>query len=399
MRNDLAHLETPGMQRLLVVHLTYSLDVGGLETLLVDCINRMPPERYRHAVVCLTRYTDFAKRITQPGVELYALGKPPGLGLCTHLAFWKLMRRLRPAILHTYNLSALEYNFSGALAGVPVRIHAEHGRDASDPHGLNPKHNFLRRCLAPFVDCFIPVSEDLHRWLGETVRVPAAKTLLIKNGVDTERFAAAASLATTPASPWGQGDIVIGTVARIQDVKNHRGLVAAFSRLRELVPEQRERLRLSIVGDGPLMGEVRAQVSALGLQDVTWLPGSRADVAALLHGFSLFTLPSLAEGTPVSMLEAMACGLPVVASNVGGIPEVVSDGVEGTLVPPQDVEALAQALAAYARNPAMRTQRGEAARARVEAAFSMRAMLAEYGKLYDRLGRAKLRQSAELQKN
>jgi len=391
MRNDLAHLDTPAMQRPLVVHLTYSLDVGGLETLLVDCINRMPPERYRHAVVCLTRYTDFAGRITQPGVELYALDKPPGLGLGTHLKFWKLVRKLRPAILHTYNLSALEYNFSGALAGIPVRIHAEHGRDASDPHGLNPKHNFLRRRLAPFIDCYVPVSEDLRRWLDETVRVPAAKTRFIRNGVDTERFAAAAANAT---SPWGADDIVIGTVARIQDVKNHRGLVQAFARLRELVPDQRERLRLSIVGDGPLMGALRAQVAELGLQDVVWLPGARDDVAALLHGFSLFTLPSLAEGTPVSMLEAMACGLPVVASNVGGIPEVVFDGVQGSLVPPQDTEALAAALAAYVRDPALGRRRGEAARARVEDAFSMRAMLAEYGALYDRLCRAKLRQPA-----
>jgi sugar transferase (PEP-CTERM/EpsH1 system associated) len=379
------------MQRPLVVHLTYALDVGGLETLLVDCINRMPPERYRHAVVCLTRYTEFAGRITQPGVELYALGKPPGLGLGTHLKFWKLMRRLRPAILHTYNLSALEYNFSGALAGIPVRIHAEHGRDASDPHGLNPKHNFLRRRLAPFIDCFIPVSEDLHRWLGETVRIPADKTLFIKNGVDTDKFAAAAASA---ASPWGPDDIVIGTVARIQDVKNHRDLVAAFARLRDLVPALRERLRLSIVGDGPLMGAVRAQVASLGLQDVVWLPGARDDVAGLLHGFSLFTLPSLAEGTPVSMLEAMACGLPVVASRVGGIPEVVTDGVEGTLVPVRDVEALAAALAAYVRDPALRHGHGEAARAKVEQSFSMRAMLEEYGRLYDRLCRDKLRQPA-----
>jgi len=126
--------------RPLVVHLVYALGVGGLETLLVDCINRMPA--WRHAVVCLTRYTDFAGRIQRPDVTLHALGKPPGLGLGTHLDFWRLMRKLRPTVLHTYNLAALEYAFTASMAGVPVRIHAEHGRDAGDPHGLNPKHNF-----------------------------------------------------------------------------------------------------------------------------------------------------------------------------------------------------------------------------------------------------------------
>lgn len=379
MHSDLPVLNA---QRPLVVHLVYSLDVGGLETLLVDCINRMPPDRYRHAVVCLTRYSDFARRITQPGVELFALDKPPGLGLGTHLTFWKLMRRLRPAILHTYNLAAMEYNFTAACAGVPVRIHAEHGRDAADPHGLNPKHNFLRRRLAPFIDRYIPVSDDLQRWLGEVVRIPTAKNLLIKNGVDTERFQPRPAAAT--AAPWRDDDIVIGAVARVQDVKNHRSLVEAFALLRARLPAQRDRLRLSIVGDGPLYGRIKDQVAQAGLQDVVWLPGARADVADLLHGFDIFALPSLAEGTPVSLLEAMACALPVVASRVGGIPEVVTDGVDGSLVA-VEVEALAAALARYIQDPALAARHGAAARARVEEKYSMAAMLAAYTGLYDSL--------------
>lgn len=381
MNASVPHLATPAASAPLVVHLVYSLGVGGLETLLVDCINRMPA--YRHAVVCLTGYTTFADRIQRADVELYALGKPPGLGLRTHLAFWRLMRRLRPALLHTYNLSALEYAFTATLAGVPARIHAEHGRDASDPHGLNPKHNFLRRRLVPFVDRFIPVSEDLQRWLGDVVRIPAAKTLFIKNGVDTDRYAPGGSAA--PDSPWQAGDVVIGTVARIQDVKNHRALVDAFARLRADMPALAPRLKLTIVGDGPLLPALRAQVAALGLQDAVWLPGARADIQALLQSFSVFALPSLAEGTPVSMLEAMACGLPVVASRVGGIPEVVDDGVQGLLVPVGDVGALAQALGRYAGDAALRAQHGARARARIEERFSMRAMLAAYGALYDGL--------------
>jgi sugar transferase (PEP-CTERM/EpsH1 system associated) len=373
--------------RPLVVHLVHSLSIGGMEVLLVDCINRMPAASYRHAVVCLTGYTSFADNITRPDVELYALGKPPGLGLATHVKFWQLMRRLRPTVLHTYNLSALEYAFTATLAGVPVRVHAEHGRDASDPQGLNPKHNFLRRRLVPFVDRFVPVSDDLERWLGDVVRIPRAKTLFIKNGVDTDKFAPGGSPA--PDSPWAPGDFVIGTVARVQDVKNHACLVEAFARLRVLLPDLAPRLRLSIVGDGPLLPAVRRQVEELGLEDAVWLPGARSDIKALLHSFSLFALPSLAEGTPVSLLEAMASGLPVVASRVGGIPEVVADGEHGLLVPVGDADALAQALARYARDPALGPQHGRAGRARVEERFSMRAMLASYGDLYDGLCRRK----------
>ena len=375
-------------KRPLVVHLTYALDFGGLETLLVDCVNRMPTDRYRHAIVCLTRYTEFCERITQPGVELVALHKPPGHGFGTHLDFWKALRRLRPAILHTYNLAALEYSFTAALAGVPVRIHAEHGRDAGDPAGVNKKHNFLRRRMVPFIDRFIPVSDDLQRWLTQVVGIPAAKTKLIANGVDTARFTR--QPAGPGDSPWQAGDFVIGTVARIQDIKNHRGLVEAFERLRALLPQHRAHLRLSIIGDGPLMPALRAQVAAAGLDDVVWLAGARTDIPQLLHTFSLFCLPSLAEGTPVSLLEAMACGLPVVASRVGGIPEVVTEGEHGYLVPPSDTEALATALGRYVADPDLARRHGDAARRRIEQRFGMDAMLSAYLGLYDHLYEQKI---------
>ncbi|WLI88909.1 TIGR03088 family PEP-CTERM/XrtA system glycosyltransferase [Massilia sp. R2A-15] len=375
-------------ERPLVVHLTYALDFGGLETLLVECVNRMPAHKYRHAIVCLTRYTDFVSKITQPGVEIVALHKPPGLGLATHARLWALLRRMRPQLLHTYNLAAMEYAFTAAMAGVPIRIHAEHGRDAGDPHGINPKHNFLRRRLAPFIDRYVPVSDDLRGWLRQVVAIPERKISLITNGVDTERFRPGAGGAAP--SPWGPDHFVIGTVARVQDIKNHAGLVAAFARLRELLPDQRERLRLSIVGDGPLLPALRAQVAAAGLDDVVWLPGARSDIADLMHSFSLFALPSLAEGTPVSLLEAMASGLPVVASNVGGIPEVIVDGEHGALVAPADTEALAAALARYAGSPALALGHGAAARARIEQRYSMTAMLAAYTGLYDELCAAKL---------
>jgi sugar transferase (PEP-CTERM/EpsH1 system associated) len=357
----------------LVVHLIYRLDIGGLETLLVDAINRMPAHQYRHAVICLTDYTEFAQRITRPDVELYALHKPPGLELGTHKGLFKLLRKMRPDVLHTYNLGTIEYHATALLAGVPVRVHAEHGRDASDPHGVNRKHNLLRRLLTPVIDRYVPVSRDLERWLRGVVGIPQAKIELIDNGVDTERFRPA-----TEASlePWNAPDaFVIGSVGRLQDVKDQATLIEAFALLRTMLPEQRARLA--------------QQIADAGLQDCAWLPGARSDVAPVMRSFSLFALSSIAEGTPVTMLEAMASGLPVVSTAVGGIPDLVQEGASGTLVPPGDPQRLAEALASYVLDAGRTRLHGAAGRARIEQQYSVSAMLAHYVDLYDGLRKTK----------
>jgi len=380
----------------LVVHLLYRLDFGGLETVLAECVNHMAADKYRHAIVCLSDFTAFSEKITRAGVEIHALHKPPGLGLSAHVKLWRLLRRLRPTILHTYNVAAVEYAFTATMAGVPIRIHAEHGRDLSDLDGTNRKHSLLRRLMVPFIDCFVPVSKDLKRWLGDTIGVPEAKIRLINNGVDTDRFApdgrrvapssssrTSPSLLSSPSSL--DGEFVIGTVGRIQDIKNHKGLVLAFLRLRELLPRHAQRLVLTIVGDGPLMAALQAQVATSGAADRIRLPGARSDVAELMRGFDVFVLPSFNEGTPITLLEAMSSALPVVVSRVGGMPDVVTDHQSGILVAPADHEAIALALAAYFNDPVLAAAHGGAGRRMIEENYSITAMLANYTALYDAL--------------
>ena len=378
----------------LVVHLIYKLDFGGLETLLVECVNRMPADKYRHAIVCLTDYTAFSKKITRADVEIFSLNKKPGLGLDTHIAIWKLFRKLKPSILHTYNLSAIEYTLAATLAGVPIRVHAEHGRDASDPEGTNWKHNLLRRLLIPFVDYFIPVSNDLQKWLRSRIHVPDAKNILINNGVDTGQFSdkknnTGLTDVLRKESNFPEDAFIIGTVGRIQDVKNHAGLIDAFILLRKILPGQKERLRLAIIGDGPLFAGLNAKIKEAGIADLVWLPGAREDIATLMQSFSLFAMTSIAEGTPVVILEAMASGLPVVATQVGGIPEVVIDGDTGSLVVAADTAAFAHALASYVLAPHILRDHGDAGRKRVENIYSIEAMLGAYTNLYDKLCSAK----------
>ena len=372
----------------LIVHLIFRLDFGGLENMLVERINRMPANRYRHAVISLTYHTDFAKKITRPDVELYSLHKPAGMALETHVRLWKLLRQLKPAVVHTYNLSAVEYGVTALLAGVPVRVSGSHGRDASDPEGRNKKHNFLRRRMIPFYDCCYSNSADLQRWNRDVIGVPEGKSRLLHNGIDTGKYKPGHAPASLPFPP---DSFVIGTVGRVQDVKDHPGLIDAFLQLRDMVPEHWPVLRLAIVGDGPLMAAVKEKVSAAGIADKVWLPGARTDVNEILRGFSVFVLSSIAEGTPGSALEAMATGLPVVGTRVGGIPEVVDDGTTGQVVPPRSPRALAEAIAAYIRNPVLAVKHGKAGLERVMQKYSMPAMLNAYLDMYDSLCHTKIK--------
>jgi sugar transferase (PEP-CTERM/EpsH1 system associated) len=377
----------------LVVHLIYRLDFGGMEYLLVERINRMPAGRYRHAVVALTGHTAFAARITRDDVQLYSLDKPPGLALGTHCALWRLLRKLRPTILHSYNLTAIEYGPAAWFAGVPVRINGAHGRDAADPKGLNRKHNLLRRLMTPFYDHCYANSAEMLAWNRRVIGVPQRKSGLLPNGIDTERFrpVTAAEAAVRLAQHFPAGSLVIGSVGRVEPVKHHALLVEAFAMLRRRRPDLAGRLRLAIIGDGPLLPALRAQVAAAGLDDVAWLPGKRDDVAEILRELTVFALPSIAEGTPGAALEAMASGVPVVASDVGGVPEVVLHNITGLLVPADDAAALCAALERYVGSAALVHEHGLAARLRVCQHYGMPAMVASYQALYDQLCERKLK--------
>jgi sugar transferase (PEP-CTERM/EpsH1 system associated) len=375
----------------LIVHLIYRLDFGGLETLLVERINRMPAEKYRHAIICLTDFTQFSEKITKPDVALFSLHKKPGLSLGTHAKLWKLLRQLKPTILHTYNLATIEYAPAACLAGVPIRINGAHGRDAGDPQGRNRKHNLLRRLMLPWYDCCYANSADLLAWNRAVIGVPEHKSRLLVNGIDTEKFHPRVAEEPGPLTSFGFESIVIGTVGRVQDVKDHATLVDAFILLRELIPSKRANLRLAIIGDGPLLPAIRAKVASAGLTDMVWLPGARTDIADILRSFTIFAMSSIAEGTPGSALEAMASGLPVVGTRVGGIPEVIEDGVTGCVVPPSDAMAMAVALEHYIAEPERAFRHGAAGRERVQRRYNMAGMMAAYMSLYDALCERKIK--------
>jgi len=378
-----AHAAAP-----LILHLVYRFDTGGLENGVVNLINHMPASAYRHTVVALTEVVPaFCERIWRGDVQFLSLRKPPGHAFRLYPRLLQLFRAWRPAIVHTRNLAALECQLPAAWAGVPVRIHGEHGRDADDPYGASRRYQWLRRAYRPFVQDYVALSRDLGSYLEHKVGVPPARIAQIHNGVDVGRFARAGDgRVPPPGCPFTEPSLfVFGTVGRMQTVKAQPLLAQAFVRALQVQPQLRERMRLVMVGDGPLRAEAQAVLDSACIGHLAWLPGERADVPDVMRGLDCFVLPSLAEGISNTILEAMASALPVLATSVGGNAELVVAGETGRLVSAGDVESLAAGLTAIAGDPSGAAAMGRAGRARVERHFSLPAMVSAYQALYDRL--------------
>lgn len=370
---------------LLIAHIIYRLGVGGLENGLVNLINRTPEARYRHAVICLKDATEFRRRL-KPEVPVYELHRREGQDFGMYVRLFRLLRELRPDLVHTRNLAAVECLFPAWLAGVKARVHGEHGWDVFDPDGNNRKYQWLRRAFKLFVHRYIPLSRHLEDYLLHRIKVPAGKITRICNGVDTTVFSPAPEgRAVISGCPFGGGEglILAGTVGRMHGVKDQLNLVRGFLKLIAEQPHHRERLRLVLVGDGPLRAEAETLLREADAAELAWLPGERGDVAEILRGLDIFVLPSKAEGISNTILEAMASGLPVIATAVGGNPELVDDGVTGRLVPKENPEAMAAALLDYLNQPGLIRVHGEAGLTQARDCFSLDGMVGRYLAVYD----------------
>jgi sugar transferase (PEP-CTERM/EpsH1 system associated) len=370
----------------LIVHVIYRLGVGGLENGLVNLINRLPSESYRHAIVCLTDSTDFSKRIQRQEVAIYEIHKKPGQDWGSFFNVYKLLKQIKPAIVHTRNLAAIEYQICALLAGVPYRVHGEHGWDVYDPDGNNVKYQWLRRLLSHIIHRFIPLSQHLQDYLLVKVGISPNKVTRICNGVDTQIFYPAIGARSIPDTcPLVMNDkVVIGTVGRMHGVKDQLTLVRAFI----LACQQSERFskcsQLILVGDGPLREQAQLLLTQAGLIEQCWLAGERHDVAEILRCLDIFVLPSKSEGISNTILEAMASGLPVIATDVGGNPELVLNQQTGFLVEKENPVAMAEVMMDLTINGQKRKQFSQASLQRAREHFSIDSMVARYQNLYEK---------------
>lgn len=357
-----------GDGRIRVVHVLLTADVGGLERVAIDLARKSDRERFDCRIVCARSAGALAPLAQKLGVQLDALGARGWVDGVLRLA--RRLRQIRPHVVHTHNPGAHRVGAPARLlARTPVLVHTKHGRNNPDDGGAVA----LNRRLARFSDAIVAVSADSAQVAREIERIPACKVHVIHNGVDP-----GAPPVDSAWDPWLPAAV---TVARLDPIKDQKTLLQALAR----VVEVRGGFHLRVVGDGPERANLERLAADLGLGgNVTFL-GHRDDVTSVLRGPQIFALSSISEGIPLTLLEAMAAGLPAVVTDVGGNREVVEPSVTGYLVAPQAPDALAAKIVALATDSNLARAFGLAGHSRVERLFNLKMTVRRYSDLYGQL--------------
>jgi sugar transferase (PEP-CTERM/EpsH1 system associated) len=361
-----------------ILHVVTYFGKGGLENGLVNVINGLDRGAYQH-VVCAIRALGSNTRRLPSDVEVVSLDLGPTSRVQTP-ALCRMIRRFAPDVVHSRNWGAIEGVFAARWAGA-ASIHSEHGFEARDGSNESFRRQVVRRVAFEVADAVQTVSGQLRDYVARRTGFSPGRIQVIRNGVDATRFHPDAAIRGETRKRLGLCDdeVCLGCVANLLPVKDHVTLLRALA----ATPMQGVPWRLLLIGTGSEEAALRRFADAhFAAGRVTFL-GASDDVPQLMRAMDVFVLPSVAEGICNSLLEAMATGTPVVATAVGGTPEVIEDGRSGILVRPEDPQGLSEQLAALCADSNRRGELGAGAIRRVREAFSMESMIRGYQRLYE----------------
>lgn len=353
-----------------IAEVVLSLDIGGQERLVLRMAQGFHERGHDVHVVTLTGGGDLRGELGP--IAVHDVVRRRGFDASLYPRLWRLFRELRPDVVHTHNSVPLEYAAPAArLARVPCTVHTKHGHITYSKSALQ-----LARAATRCVDHFVAVSKDTALTAEREERPGKKRLTVIENGIPLGKFAPdeAARNAIRDELRIPRDALVVGSVGRLVEEKDYPLLVRAMA------PLLGERVRLVIVGEGIVRAEIEAAITP-AIRDFVVLTGARRDVSRVLCAFDVFASSSRIEGLPLAIPEAMASGLPVIATAVGGVPDIVPPQT-GVLVPHGDPQALRAAIQRLLEDQAVRTTMGEGARRYALGRFAEEPMLDRYLALY-----------------
>jgi glycosyltransferase involved in cell wall biosynthesis len=322
-----------------IVQLLPSLELGGMERLAVDLARQQKAEGHESSIYCTSHPGQFAHQAEAANVPVHAFGKTTGFSLRLILDLASRLRVDRPDILHAHNALVLHYAIAAArLARVPVVVNTRHGGNNNwDPHCERIWRHALR-----WIDSLVFVSEGVREFYVTRDRLSRRNTSVIYNGIEVDKFA------SHPAHPTaGLPTFRIGSVGRLVPAKDHVTLVRAFTMVCAAMPKA----ELHIVGDGPCRSAISQTAESLGIANRVFLHGASLDVPGFLSTLDLFVLSSIDEGLPISLMEALAAGLPVVSTRLPGLTELAPETVVAGYCTPGQPESLGEQILIAANRP------------------------------------------------
>ncbi len=363
-----------------ILQLVEDLKVGGAERVIAEMAKGLDREKFAVCVWCLARGGEIADELEESGIQTKILDIQNYHNPIQAIKFVRLLRKEGPDIIHCHGyFASVIGRIAAKLSGVPALISHVH----STYWNYRKRHILMERILSFLTHKIVCCSEAVKKFVTECEGIKPSKVMVIYNGVDEEKF----FLRKNSSSLKTQlgihpEDSVVGTISSLAPHKGQADLIRAAPAVFESFPH----VRILIVGDGMLREKLENLTRDLKIQDRVIFAGTRTDAAQLLSLMDVFVLPSSSrEGLGLAIIEAMACEKPVVATAVGGIPEVVLNGETGFLVPPRNPDALARAIGELLHNPQKAKEMGRRGRMRFEEKFTRKKMISEIEALYQSL--------------
>lgn len=366
-------------QKIRIAFLVHTYGFGGLENMVTNLVNHLDPKRFESSIISFSPLKPVNNRVDPNHVRVFSLNKMGGNNPILIYKICQLLRKIDAQIVQTHNWgTALEGILGAKLARIPVIIHAERGTIEDKKRNI-----IFQRFLWALAKQVLSVSAAHRKKVTDITGFPQGQIKAIVNGVDTELFFPKPEVKNEVRVSLGlkKGHICIGTVGSLRSVKNQILLINAC----KTILSGFSHVEVLIVGEGPLKNQLTQKVSTLGFSKRIHFLGTRTNIPEILNALDIFVLPSLSEGMPNAVLEAMACGVPVIATAVGGVPEIIEKPEDGIVINSQDERALIDALTYLLENKEDRLEMGMRGRLRVLKHFSLKKMVGVYETLYQNM--------------
>lgn len=365
------------VQKTKIMHVVLEMDLGGLQRIVNLLIKKSNKEQFIPYLCCLDRGGLFYEQISSDSIKKYVLGrKPVPFDFRMFVKLVKIIKENRIDIIHSHNGCSMYAALAGRMCGVKGVIHTDHGRLVPD----RPTAILEDRLASYLMDRFIGVSEGLTEYLASTVKIRRKSLATIINGVDSNKFTPLNSkekYARRLELGFDPDAMIIGTICRLDPIKNLNTLIDSVPSISRNIPN----CQIVIVGDGLEEKRLRERVRRLNIDTKVVFSGRVADVERLLPVFDLYVNTSISEGTSVTILEAMSCGLPIVASSVGGNVKLINNS-NGVLFPFDRADLFQESIISLLNNPKALESMGRQSRDSVKQRFSFDQVVEHYTKLY-----------------